>query len=291
MSSVSWQDNGMDSPGFTWHGYRVSANVSLLFTEVLYLDRFAAAAAAGFTAVETWWPFPTADPSPTALEELAVAIEQSGLSLTGMNVFAGDMAAGERGIACLPERAAELETSLAALRWIAERTGCRGFNLLHGQVPHEAEDTARPAAVQAYRRAAEVLGDLPGSPGTVLVEPLARGLNGDYPLETAADALALIEEAGVPHLALLLDTFHLASNGVDLLALIEGDAERIGHVQLADAPGRGEPGSGAVDVDAVGEALTAAGYHGTVAAEYKPTGETRSTLGWLSHARGADALA
>lgn len=291
MSSVSWQDVSMDSHGFTWHGYRVSANVSLLFTEVPYLERFAAAAAAGFTAVETWWPFPTADPSRVELEELAVAIEESGLALTGMNVFAGDMAAGERGIACLPERAAELETSLAALRWIAERTGCRGFNLLHGQVPHGAQSTARPAAVQAYHRAAEVLGDLPGSPGTVLVEPLARGLNGAYPLETARDALALIQEVGAAHLALLLDTFHLASNGVDLLALIGGGAERIGHVQLADAPGRGEPGTGATALDAIGEALTAAGYRGTVAAEYKPTGETRSTLGWLSHAKGADALA
>lgn len=281
----------MDTHGFSWHGYRVSANVSLLFTEVPYLERFAAAAAAGFTAVETWWPFQSADPSRAELDELVHAIEAAGLSLTGMNVFAGDMPAGERGIACLPERAEELEASLAALRWVAERTGCRGFNLLHGQVPDGAEGTARPAAVDAYRRAAEVLADLPDSPGVVLVEPLARGLNGAYPLETAAHALALIEEAGSPHLALLLDTFHLASNGEDAPALIEGTAGRIGHVQLADAPGRGEPGSGEIDLAAVGAALTAAGYRGTVAAEYKPTGETRSTLGWLSRAEPTEALA
>lgn len=290
----------MNSPGLSWHGYPTSANVSLLFTEVPYLERFAAAAAAGFTAVETWWPFPTASPSPAEVDELVGAIERAGLSLTGMNVFAGDMAGGERGIACLPERAGELEASLAALHRIAERTGCRGFNLLHGQVPGGAAgrgdagdeaDAAHRAAVVAYRRAAGVLADLPDSPGVVLVEPLARGLNGAYPLETAADALALIDEAGSPNLALLLDTFHLARNGEDVPALIAGAAERIGHVQLADAPDRGEPGSGTVDLDAVGAALRDAGYAGTVAAEYKPTGETRSTLGWLTRSAAAEPLA
>lgn len=281
----------MNSHGLSWHGYPVSANVSLLFTEVPYLERFAAAAEAGFTAVETWWPFPTADPSRTEQEELVQAIANAGLSLTGMNVYAGDMAAGERGIASLPERADELEASLLALRWVAERTGCRGFNLLHGKVPDQAEGAARAAAVRAYRHAAEVLADLEGSPGVVLVEPLARGLNGAYPLETAEDALSVIDEAGAPNLRLLLDTFHLARNGEDLLGLIASYAERIGHVQLADAPDRGEPGSGTVDFAAVGAALHSSGYAGTVAAEYKPTGETRSTLGWLSPPRATAALA
>lgn len=291
MSIVSWQDVAMDSHGFSWHGYPVSANVSLLFTEVPYLERFAAAAAAGFTRVETWWPFPTADPSPREQEELVRAIDAAGLSLTGMNVFAGDMAGGERGTACLPERVGELESSLVALRWIAERTGCRGFNLLHGQVPGGADDAARRAAVHANRRAAEVLAELPDTPGIVLVEPLARGLNGSYPLETAEDALALIDEVDSPAVRLLLDTFHLAMNGEDLPGLISRSAERIGHVQLADAPDRSEPGSGTVDFATVGEALRAAGYAGTVAAEYRPTGETRGTLGWLSPTTATDPLA
>lgn len=281
----------MNSHGFSWHGYSVSANVSLLFTEVPYLERFAAAAAAGFTAVETWWPFPTADPSRAQQEDLVRAIDEAGLMLTGMNVFAGNMAAGERGIACLPARSGELETSLAALRWIAEHTGCRGFNLLHGQVPDGADATARRAAVLACRRAADVLADLPDAPGIVLVEPLARGLNGTYPLATADDALMLIEDAGAPTVKLLLDTFHLARNGEDLPDVITRAAEDIGHVQLADAPDRGEPGSGTVDFTAVGTTLNAVGYGGTVAAEYKPTGETRSTLDWLSPPTAAAPLA
>lgn len=291
MSIVPWQDVAMDSHGFSWHGYPVSANVSLLFTEVPYLERFAAAAAAGFTAVETWWPFPTADPSRAAQEDLVRAIEEADLSLTGMNVFAGDMSGGERGIACLPERTDELEISLAALRWIADRTGCRGFNLLHGQVPDGDDTTARRTAVRAYRRAAEALSDLPDTPGIVLVEPLARGLNGAYPLETSDDALALIDEVGTPTVKLLMDTFHLAKNGEELPDVIARCAEHIGHVQLADAPDRGEPGSGTVDFTAVGGALTGAGYAGTVAAEYKPTGETRSTLDWLSPPASATPLA
>jgi len=281
----------MNSHGFSWHGYPVSANVSLLFTEMPYLERFAAAATAGFTAVETWWPFPTADPSRTEQEDLVRSIEASGLALTGMNVFAGDMAAGERGIACLPARSDELETSLTALRWIAERTGCRGFNLLHGQVPEGGGAAARRTAVLAYRRTADALVDLPDSPGIVLVEPLARGLNGTYPLASADDALALMDDVDEPTVKLLFDTFHLARNGEDLPEVIARAAERIGHVQLADAPDRGEPGSGTVDFTAVGSALNSVGYMGTVAAEYKPTGETRSTLGWLSPPTAADPLA
>lgn len=271
----------MNSHGFSWHGYAVSANVSLLFTEVPYLERFAAAAAAGFSAVESWWPFPTASPDQAGLAQLADAIENAGLTLTGMNVFAGDMAAGERGIACCPERADELEASLVTLRWLAERTGCRAFNLLHGQVPDGAEGEARRAAVGAYGRAAEVMADLDGGPGVILVEPLARGLNGTYPLETAEDAAALIDEVEAPQVKLLLDTFHLARNDEDLQAVIESSASRIGHVQLADSPDRGEPGSGTVDFAAIGMSLRSAGYSGTVAAEYKPTGETLGTLEWL----------
>ncbi|MFC7375464.1 hydroxypyruvate isomerase family protein [Brachybacterium sp. GCM10030267] len=291
--------------GLTWHRYDVSANVSLLFTELPLLERFAAARQAGFTAVECWWPFPTADPDPGAVEEILETIEDSGVRLTGMNVFAGDMAAGERGIACAPERADELEASLAVLRTIAQRTGCRGFNLLHGQVPPDADqaaqeaaqEAAREAAVHAYRRAAETMSGLTArdgsdiSDGVILVEPLARGLNGAYPLETAQDALELIDEVGAPNVMLLLDTFHLTRNGVDIVDLIEGAADRIGHVQLADSPDRGEPGGGSVDFAAIGSALRAHGYTGTVAAEYRPTEETLRTLDWLTPAPDSQPLA
>lgn len=263
-----------------WCGYDVSANLSLLFTELPYLERFDAAAAAGFDEVESWWPFPVPDPSAREVDELLCAIDAAGVRLTGLNVFAGDMAAGERGIACLPGRAAELERTLPPLLRIAEETGCRGFNLLHGRLADDVERAAQEEhAVASYRLAAEAVSPIGG---TVLVEPLARGLNGAYPLETAEDALTLIETVDRPELALLLDTFHLSMNGVDVPAAAAAHAGRIGHVQLADAPGRGEPGSGDLDLAAVGATLREAGYRGTVAAEYKPTEETALTLGWLT---------
>jgi hydroxypyruvate isomerase len=262
-----------------WCGYDVSANLSLLFTERPYPERFGAAAAAGFDAVESWWPFPVPDPSTREIDELLHAIEAADVRLTGLNVFAGDMAAGERGIACLPGRAAELERALPPLLRIAEETGCRGFNLLHGRLEDDIERSAQDEhAVASYRLAAEAVRPIGG---TILVEPLARGLNGAYPLETAEDVLALIGTVGRPELALLLDTFHLGMNGVDVPAAVAAHAGRIGHVQLADTPGRGEPGSGELDLPAIGAALREAGYRGSVAAEYRPTRETALTLEWL----------
>jgi hydroxypyruvate isomerase len=274
MSFILWQDAPMK-----WCGYDVSANLSLLFAERPYPERFRAAAESGFTSVESWWPFPTPDPSTTEIDALLRAIDDAGVRLTGMNVFAGDMPAGERGIACLPGRRAELERSLGPLLRIAEETGCRGFNLLHGRLDPELDRAAQEEhAAASYRLAAEAAS---GIDGTILVEPLARGLNGAYPLETDEDALALIDRVGHPSLALLLDTFHLGSNEVDVLGTIARHGARIGHVQLADAPGRGEPGSGELPLTGIGGALREAGYRGTVAAEYRPTRETALTLDWL----------
>lgn len=262
-----------------WCGYDVSANLSLLFTEHPYLDRFGAAAAHGFDTVESWWPFAAPDPTDREVDDLLGAIDAAGVRLTGMNVFAGDMASGERGIACLPDRADELERALPPLLRIAEETGCRAFNLLHGRLDPDLERGAQEEhAVSSYRLAAEAVS---AAGGTILVEPLARGLNGNYPLETVEDALSLIEKVGRTELALLLDTFHLGMNDVDIPSAAVAHAESIGHVQLADTPGRGEPGSGTLDLPAIGEALRRAGYRGSVAAEYRPTKETALTLGWL----------
>lgn len=283
MYDGEWQDGAMD-----WFEYPVSANVSLLFGELPYLERFRAAADAGFSLVETWWPFPSATPSPAEVDDFLRAVEVAGVSLTGLNVFAGDMPAGERGIACDPERADEFEGSLTILLGIARATGCRAFNLLHGQIdptrPREIQDAQ---ALRSYRTAADAVAEIDGM---ILVEPLARGLNGSYPLETAGDALRLIRSAGSDRLGLLFDTFHLGSNDADLAAIASEHAHRIGHVQLADAPGRGEPGSGVIDFAAIGRALRDNGYRGSVAAEYRPTRATPLTLQWLDDSRDPTRL-
>lgn len=263
-------------------GFDYSANISIMFTEFSYLDRPAAARRAGFDRVETWWPWSEAVASVEAESELVDALEQGGVGLSGLNFFAGDMPGGDRGIACHPDRAHDLECNTEQLVRIAERTGCRFFNLLYGQLddrwPEEDQHAAATSAILRAAAAVRAIG------GTVLLEPLAAGLNGRYPLVDGDDVVALLTGslAGADNARLLFDLFHLGSNGVDLVDAARRLAPWIGHVQVADSPGRGEPGSGNLPIAEILEALTDAGYCGTAAAEYQPTTPaTIDSLSWL----------
>lgn len=261
--------------------YELSANVSLLFTELPYVERFAAAAAAGFRAVETWWPFDRPRPDQAEVRELLQAVEKSSLQLRGLNFFAGNMPGGERGIACSPERQDELLSNRGVVREIAAVTGCRRFNLLYGQYSDGADQGRRDyqdrTAVAAYRAAADAVADLGG---VVLLEPLAQGLNGNYPLVDHRQVIELLagELAGVDGLGLLFDTFHLGMNGVDLLAAIADAGPWIRHVQIADVPHRSEPGSGDLSWKLIFNALRSAGYDDLVALEYRPRTTTAESL-------------
>lgn len=253
-------------------GYELAANVSLLFGELPFAERFAAARAAGFETVECWWPFPTADPDQSTVDELLSTVDKAGVQLVGMNFFAGDMPSGERGVLSDPDRRDEYRASLAVVKQVAERTGCRVFNALYGaRRPGLAEQTQRETA---RRNLAEA--DLPGG-ARVVVEALTIGENGDYPLTTCAD---LDELAAATGAGILFDTYHLTNNGEDLLAAIDRYADRIAHVQVADSPGRHEPGTGGIDFAAVLQALHQHGYPGLIAAEYRPTGPTIDGLRW-----------
>lgn len=258
----------------------LSANVSLLFGELPYLERFGAAASAGFQSVESWWPFSGAVPTPAEVDGFVGAIGAAGIPLSGLNLYGGDLAAGERGVVSHPGRRAEFEANLEVVAGVAARTGCRVFNALYGQRLPGVREADRDATALANLSEAVARLD-----GTVLIEPLSRGLNGDYPLETARDAIAVVERVrdatGLGNIGLLFDTFHLANNGDDPLAVINEWAPFIAHVQLADAPGRGEPGSGSLPFAAVLERLWGAGYRGVVACEYVPTGATLESLGWV----------
>lgn len=265
-----------------YRGLDLSANVSILFPELDYLDRFAAARDAGFDAVESWWPFAEAVPEPARVDAVLAAIAAAGVQLTGLNFWAGDMPAGQRGMAVHAVRHVELQANVRLVAEIAATTGCRQFNLLYGQLDGglTAAEGAKAAAV-AYREAADAVAPLGG---TVLIEPLARGLNGEYPLHTAGDALAFVDREldGDTRVRLLFDTFHLGHNGDDVVAAAREHAARIGHVQIADDPGRGEPGTGALPIDACLDALTAAGYAGRVGVEYKPTRDPGTTFSWIA---------
>jgi hydroxypyruvate isomerase len=262
-----------------YRGHELSANVSMLFTELPYAERFAAAAQAGFRVVESWWPFAGPDPSAAEIDEFVRTVSTAGVSLGALNFYAGDIPGGERGVASHPDRQAQLAANVRAMLTIAEQTGCRLFNLLYGQLddrwsPHEQAK----AAEDAIRSAAAAVGTIGG---TVLIEPLTEGLNGRYPLLTADDVLRLLNGplSDVGNVSMLFDTFHLGSNSVDLLTTAA--TVPVAHVQLADSPGRGEPGSGALPIDATLDALKAAGYQGVAACEYKPTTTTLASLGWI----------
>lgn len=263
---------------------RLAANISLMFAELDYLDRPRAAAAAGFDSVESWWPFAGATPDPREVGALVDSIDGAGITLSGLNLFAGDQSGGERGVLSSPTRSAEFAANLDAVADIALRTGCRGFNALYGQREPGLDPELQDAlAIENLSTAVRRFADFGG---TIYIEALTRGSNGAYPIETAAQAAEVVRQVrsrtGLDNIGLLFDTFHLTNNGEDLAAVISAQWPLIAHVQLADSPGRHEPGSGDIDFPRVLDELWNHGYRGAVAGEYTPTtASTLDTLGWM----------
>ena len=257
---------------------RYTVNCSILFTELPLLERPAAARAAGFDAVEFWWPFPTAAPGDADVERFVRAIEDAGVALTGLNLAAGDMPVGDRGLASWPGRESEFRDSIDIAAGIGKRLATRVFNALYGNRvdgadPRDQDDLA----VQNLARAAALLD------GTVVLEPLSG--TDRYPLRTAADALAVADRVGASNVALLADLYHLTVNGDDVAAVIREHAARIGHVQIADAPGRHEPGTGEIPFDAHLAALAAAGWSGPIGLEYVPSSGTDRAFDWMERSK------
>ncbi|UNX54890.1 TIM barrel protein [Georgenia sp. TF02-10] len=264
-----------------------TVNCSILLTELPLLERFAAARAAGFDAVELWWPFATPTPDPADADALVRALDDAGVRLTGLNFAAGDMPAGDRGLVSWPARSAELRANLDAVTAIGERTGCRAFNALYGNrlpgVDPAEQDAVGAENLALAARAVARIG------GTVLLEPVSG--TPAYPLKTAADAVAVLDrvarEHGADNLGLLFDVYHLAVNGADVDAERAAYADRIAHVQVADAPGRGAPGTGDLPITRWIAELRAGGYAGPVGLEYKST--DADPFGWLPREQRAAA--
>lgn len=260
---------------------RYAVNCSILFTELPLLKRPAAAAAAGFDAVEFWWPFAQAAPSDVEVAAFERAVTDAGVALVGLNFFAGDMPAGDRGLVSWPARSTEFRDNIEFTIGIGERLGCRAFNALYGNrvdgaSPAEQDDLATENLALAAAAARRI-------GGTVLVEPVSGAPR--YPLLTAADALRVIDRAriatGTGTIGLLADLYHLAVNGDDVDAVIAAHAAQVAHVQIADAPGRNEPGTGHLDLSGHLGKLAAAGYGGWVGLEYKPSGASADSFEWL----------
>ena len=270
------------------HTLPVAVNCSLLFTEKPLLERPAAAKAAGFDAVEFWWPFDTAVPDDSDVDAFESAVADAGVALVGLNFAAGDMPGGDRGLVSLPDRSQEFRDNVAVTVGIGERLGCRAFNALYGNRVDGVEPAAQDdLATQSLAIAAEAAASIGG---TVLVEPVSGAPR--YPLLSAADAVAVIGRvegaSGATNLGLLADLYHLSVNSDDVFKVIESYADRVAHVQVADAPGRNEPGTGTLPLDRWLRSLQDAGYQGWVALEYKPSGSTLDSLAWLpSDRRGS----
>lgn len=266
---------------------RYTVNLSILFTELPLLERPAAAAAAGFDAVELWWPWTDSPTPPQAeLDALGAAIEAAGVRLTGLNFYAGRLPGPDRGALSVPgEEAERFRANIAPAVAFARSLGCTALNALYGNRvagvdPAEQDALALAQLVQAARAAHEI-------GAVVLIEALNQPESPDYPLVSAEAAVTVVdrvnEATGLGNARFLMDLYHLAMNGEDLPAVIDRYADRTGHVQIADSPGRGAPGTGSLPLAELLDRLAKAGYAGPVGLEYKP-GERPSaeSFGWLT---------
>ncbi|MFE6547263.1 TIM barrel protein [Streptomyces sp. NPDC057746] len=272
---------------------RFNVNLSILFTELPLLERPAAAAAAGFTAVELWWPWadsPT--PERSRLDALRQAIEDAGVRLTGLNFYAGQLPGPDRGALSVPgEESERFRANVDVAADFAQSLGCKALNALYGNrvdgVDPAAQDALALENLVLAARAAERIG------AVLLVEALNRPESPLYPLVSAPSAVEVADAVdaatGLGNARFLMDLYHLSMNGEDLPSVIEQYAPRTGHVQIADNPGRGAPGTGSLPLEDLLDRLTEAGYDGWVGLEYKPgDAPSAEAFGWLpAHARAA----
>jgi hydroxypyruvate isomerase len=261
---------------------KFSVNCSIIFTELALLERPRAAAAAGFSAVEFWWPFAVASPESRDIDQFVRALDEAGVFLSGLNFFAGDMSAGERGILSSPARGREFTDNAAVVQHLAEVTGCRVFNALYGNRLDDASADAQDAV--ALERLASLASFTDKTGSVVVLEPLSAMAT--YPLVTAAQAVKVIDalraSGATTKVQLLADLYHLAVNGEDVSTVIANYASYIGHVQIADNPGRNEPGSGALPIATWLQELAAVGYDGRIGLEYKPLTSSSESFAWLT---------
>jgi len=252
---------------------RFSANISMLFREVEFTGRFQAAARAGFKAVEIQFPYLWSK------RRLGEAARRAGVEVVLINIPAGDAEKGDRGIACLPDRIADFRDGVARAIEYAESLGCRQMNCLAGVAPPGVAGTKlRETFVSNLRYAA---GELARHGMTLLTEPVSTQAVPGFYLNTSAQALAYMDDAGAENLKLQYDIYHMHIMGDDLAASLSANVHRIGHMQIADVPGRHEPGTGDIDFPRLFDLIDRLGYRGWIGAEYVPADRTEDGLAWV----------
>lgn len=251
---------------------RFAANLTMLFNELPFMQRFEAAAKAGFEAVEYLFPYAFDK------KELAAALRDNGLVQVLHNLPAGDWEGGERGVACHPDRVSEFRQGVTQAIAYATALGCPQVNCLVGKLPVGAAlQEAHPTLVENLRFAAHAL-EAAGI--GLLVEPVNSFDIPGFFLTRTDQALALIDEVGSSNLRLQYDIYHAQRMEGELGATLSKHIARIGHIQLADNPGRGEPGTGEINYPWLFKHIDSLGYAGWIGCEYKPRHSTVEGLGW-----------
>jgi hydroxypyruvate isomerase len=249
------------------------ANLGFLFTEVPFLDRFAASAKARFSAVEY------SDPYAYETSQLIDLLGENDLQQALINMPAGDWAAGERGIACLPDRQSEFQDGVGRAITYARALGCPLINCLAGIQPHSLlREQPWETLIENLRFAGR---EVHRAGLTLLVEPINGFDMPGFFLNTSRDAMRAIDATGDAHIKLQYDIYHMQRMEGELSDSIRRLFPRIGHFQCAGVPGRTEPDSGEINYAHVFALIDQLGYHGWIGAEYKPAASTESGLGWL----------
>jgi len=252
---------------------KFAANLTMLFGEVDFLERFEAASRAGFHGVEYLFPYPYKK------EQLVEKLQKHGLVQVLHNLPAGDWGAGERGIACLPDRVSEFQEGVGKAIDYATALGCKQINCLAGITPKNLPvDKVKQTFVDNLKFAAGKLAD---AGIRLLVEPInTRDIPGFYLCRTA-QALEIFEAVGSSNLYLQYDIYHMQIMEGDLAPTIERNLARIAHMQLADNPGRHEPGTGEINYPFLFQFIDKLGYSGWIGCEYKPETTTTAGLAWI----------
>jgi hydroxypyruvate isomerase len=252
---------------------RFAANLTMLFTEHPFLDRFELAARAGFQAVEFLFPYAH------DARELRARLDGNGLELVLHNLPAGDWDAGERGIACHPDRVQEFRAGVGRAIEYALSLGVKQLNCLAGKAPAVDESERRKTFVDNLRFAAAALRQ---DGLKLLVEPINTFDIPGFYLNRTAQALAILDEVGADNVYVQYDIYHMQRMEGELARTLETHLARIAHVQLADNPGRNEPGTGEINYDFLFAHLDRIGYAGWIGCEYKPATTTAAGLAWMN---------
>jgi len=250
-----------------------AANLTMLFNEHPFLDRFEAAAQAGFKAVEFLFPYAW----PVA--ELQQRLKAHGLKLVLHNLPAGDWDAGDRGLACDPKRIDEFRAGVARGIDYGTALGVPHLNCLAGKAPAGVDEAALRSTFVANLRFAAA--ELKRAKLNLLIEPINRFDIPGFYLNTTAQAISILDEVGADNAYVQYDIYHAQRMEGELANTMSAQLARIGHIQLADNPGRNEPGTGEINYAFLFKHLDRIGYKGWIGCEYKPAGRTEDGLGWI----------